>query len=93
MLNSYVVIATMMCVSYRVVWKEECRRVRGLLREAESRCRGLQDEVEESQARERRITEDAEDARRRAAAEAGQSFPSRVWGLRGSLWPEFLHRI
>lgn len=60
--------------------------MRGLLREVESRCRGLQDEVEESQARERRIIEDAEDARRRAAAEAGQSFPNRFWGLESSLW-------
>lgn len=67
--------------------------MRGLLREAESRCRGLQDEVEESRARERRISEDAEDARRRAAVEAGQSFPNRVLGLRGSLWPELFRRI
>lgn len=52
--------------------KEECRRVRALLREAESRCRGLQDQVEESRARERRASADAEDERRRAAADAGE---------------------
>lgn len=52
--------------------QDECRRVRGLLREAESRCRGLQDQVEESRARERRSADEAEDARRRAAAEAGE---------------------
>lgn len=51
--------------------KEECRRVRAHLREAESRCRGLQDHVEEARSRERRISGDAEDARRRAAADAG----------------------
>lgn len=45
--------------------------MRAQLRDAESRCRGLQDQVEESRARERRISGDAEDARRRAAAEAG----------------------
>lgn len=48
--------------------------MRAQLRDAESRCRGLQDQVEESRARERRIAGDAEDARRRAAAEVGELF-------------------
>ena len=54
--------------------QEERRRVRALLREAESRCRGLEDQVEESRARERRAAADAEGDRRRAAAEAGEFF-------------------
>ena len=47
--------------------------MRALLREVESRCRGLQDQIEESRAREKRVSEAAEDARTRAEAEAGQS--------------------
>eukprot|EP00903_Cladosiphon_okamuranus_P006766 g6598.t1 len=58
--------------------EEECRRVRALLREAESRCRGLQDQLEESRARERRASADAEDARRRAAADADNKLATAV---------------
>ncbi|CAM9225275.1 unnamed protein product [Pylaiella littoralis] len=58
--------------------EEECRRVRALLREAESRCRGLQDQVEESRARERRSSADAEDARRRAAVDADKKLAAAV---------------
>ncbi|CAM9305835.1 unnamed protein product [Scytosiphon promiscuus] len=58
--------------------EEESRRVRALLREAESRVRGLQDQVEESRARERRAAADADDARRRAAMDADKKLAAAV---------------